>query len=376
MLILFAALTLLSSVWLTHVTIASARRLEFGADEGIGVQKFHSHWVPRLGGVPIMLALILGFLLVAWGGFAPAYSLFLFVACLLPAFLVGLAEDITRKAGVGVRLVFTMISAALGWWWLGADLQRLDIPVVDQWLAALPLISFLLTLVAASGIAHAVNIIDGYNGLSGVYALIVLGSLAAVGFQVGDTFVVVLSVVMAASCCGFLVWNYPYGRIFLGDAGAYLVGFSIAEISILLVARNEEVSAWFPMLLAIYPVWETLFSIYRKKILRGMSPGQPDGLHLHMLVYKRLVKPGPTAEPMRTKLLRNSATAPYLWVLALLSAIPALVFWRHPPALMAFCGLFVLSYQLLYWRLVRFQMPQALVMRLNGSKAPSVAEEA
>lgn len=61
------------------------------------------------------------------------------------------------------------------------------------------------------------------------------------------------------------------GKIFLGDGGAYLLGYFIAEISVLLVLRNPEVSPWFPLLVVAYPVVEALFSIYRRNILKGVS---------------------------------------------------------------------------------------------------------
>jgi UDP-N-acetylmuramyl pentapeptide phosphotransferase/UDP-N-acetylglucosamine-1-phosphate transferase len=65
-----------------------------------------------------------------------------------------------------------------------------------------------------------------------------------------------------------LIWNYPRGKIFLGDGGAYLLGFWLAELSVLLVVRHPEVSPWFPMLLLVYPIFETLFSMYRSKVLQ------------------------------------------------------------------------------------------------------------
>ncbi|KWE82613.1 hypothetical protein WL81_30570 [Burkholderia ubonensis] len=78
--------------------------------------------------------------------------------------------------------------------------------------------------------------------------------------------------------------------IFPGDGGAYFIGFMPAELAILLVMRNRKVSAWYPVPLFTYPIFETCFSIYRKKFMRGMSPGIPDGMHRHMLVYKRLMR--------------------------------------------------------------------------------------
>ena len=65
---------------------------------------------------------------------------------------------------------------------------------------------------------------------------------------------------------GFFVWNFPAGLIFLGDGGAYFLGFYVAELAILLLHRNPAVSPMFPLLLCIYPVFETLFSIYRRTL--------------------------------------------------------------------------------------------------------------
>ena len=109
--------------------------------------------------------------------------------------------------------------------------------------------------------------------------MLVLAGLAFVSAQVGDPVVLTASLIMAGAVFGLLLWNYPKGKIFLGDGGAYLLGFWMAELSVLLVARNPEVSPWFPMALLIYPIFETLFSAYRRKILRGGHPGHPDALH-------------------------------------------------------------------------------------------------
>jgi UDP-N-acetylmuramyl pentapeptide phosphotransferase/UDP-N-acetylglucosamine-1-phosphate transferase len=133
---------------------------------------------------------------------------------------------------------------------------------------------------------------------------------------------------------------------------------------VLLVARNPEVSPWAPMLLAVYPVWETLFSIYRKKYLRGHSPHAPDGLHLHMLVYKRLVRFDAGEVLPRHKVRRNARTSPYLWLLTSFSTMPAVLFWNNTPLLMAFCLAFILAYCEMYWAIVRFRSPKILHQRI------------
>ena len=84
--------------------------------------------------------------------------------------------------------------------------------------------------------------VDGTNGLAGFAALIIVSGLAVVAWTVGDAHLVVACVIVGAAVAGFLVLNYPRGRIFLGDGGAYLVGFVIAELAVVLVRRNADVS--------------------------------------------------------------------------------------------------------------------------------------
>lgn len=351
--------------WLVTLLIIRFNHLhaDLTADsDTTGVQKFHVHAVPRIGGV----GLVVGMLVVGlWLRYANP-SVGTLILCLLvasmPAFVGGLVEDVTKRVSVLTRLFLTMGAAVLGYWLLGAGLDRLDIPLLDAALQWWPL-SLFLTVVAISGVANAVNIIDGFNGLAGMVCVMILGALAYVAYWCGDTFLWSASVALAGGLLGFLVWNYPRGLIFLGDGGAYFLGFMIGEISVLLVVRNPEVSPWFPMLLVIYPVFETLFSIYRKKVLRGMSPGVPDGVHLHMLIYKRLVRWAVGSRDAGERTSRNALTSPYLWVLSSLAIGPAVLFWRSTPVLLFFVGLFALVYLWLYRRIVLFQAPKRMVIR-------------
>lgn len=375
-LMIAAAFALLTSVWCCGLTIRAARHLQLGVDEASGVQKMHSHWVPRLGGIPIFIALVASLLLLAWETGAYERETAFLIVCLLPAFGVGLVEDVTRKAGVMTRLVFTMVAAALGWWLLKSGLSRLDLPMIDGWLAASTAFAFGLTLVAAAGIAHATNIIDGCNGLSSFVSALVLGALGLVAGWVGDEFVMRTAWLAAAALLGFFFWNFPFGRIFLGDAGAYTVGFVIAEISMLLVTRNPQVSPWFPMLLMVYPVWETLFSMYRRARGGHLSQmGQPDALHLHQLIYRRAVRLfAGSADPVH-RVLRNSTASVYLWGMAVLCVVPALMFWDAPGTLQVFCGLFVVTYVALYRAIVTFRTPRVFVVgaRRGAAQTPAVS---
>lgn len=357
----YIAVGLVASFCITWLTIVLARRHQVGSDEASGVQKFHDHWVPRLGGLPVFISFVVVFLLAAWLDGTEVDATARLIICTLPAFGIGLLEDVTRKAGVSPRLLFTMIAAALGWWLLDGQLNRLDLPFVDELLQAWPLAAFALTLFAAGGVAHAVNIIDGYNGLSGFFIAAVFAGMAIVAWQTQDEFVMRVSLIAMVSVLGFLAWNFPYGRIFLGDSGAYFLGFLVAELAILLVHRNPEVSAWCPMLLMIYPVWETVFSIARRAGEGFHRIGQPDALHLHQLIYRRLMKRYIGSPEPRHRLFRNSFTSIYLWALSLLSIVPAVLFWNRPMTLIAFAVTFAFTYVVLYYRIINFRVPRWLV---------------
>ena len=327
-----------------------------------GPQKFHATSVPRIGGIGIVLGLV-GALLVLWVLRRNEVALGLtLIACAAPAFLAGLAEDLTKAQSPRRRLFFTVISAGLAAWVLGAVIRRTDIPGLD-WLVSFGVIAVLATMFAVAGVANAVNIIDGFNGLAAMCVVMMLAAIAYVAFEAEDPTLMMCALAGVGTVLGFFVWNFPAGLIFLGDGGAYFLGFYVAELSILLLHRNAEVSPLFPLLMCIYPIFETVFSMYRRKFIRGRPVGMPDGVHLHSLVYRRVMRwaVGNRSAKMLTR--RNSMTAPYLWLLCMLSIAPAVVFWDNSAALGVFIVLFAATYIFLYGRIVRFKTPGWLIVR-------------
>jgi UDP-N-acetylmuramyl pentapeptide phosphotransferase/UDP-N-acetylglucosamine-1-phosphate transferase len=171
---------------------------------------------------------------------------------------------------------------------LGATVNELDLWGVDALLAIAPF-AVLVTAIVVAGGSNAINIIDGFNGLSSSTIVIMAAGLAAVGFQHGDSLVVTLGALGIGATLGFLAVNYPRGKLFLGDGGAYFLGFWVSEMAVLLLVRNAAVNAWQVLAICAYPVIEVLFSMYRRKVIQKVSPGAPDALHLHTLVFRRLV---------------------------------------------------------------------------------------
>ncbi|KAI1697478.1 glycosyl transferase family 4 domain-containing protein [Ditylenchus destructor] len=208
----------------------------------------------------------------------------------------------------GQALLATAVSAALGCWVLGAMITRTDIPGLDL-IVGTTVGAVLATVLTVAGVANSVNIIDGFNGLSSMCVSLMLLTFAYVAYQVGDTEIALWSLAGVGAILGFFVWNFPGGLIFLGDGGAYFMGFYLAEIGILIIHRHPEVSPLFALMVCIYPVFETLFSIYRRRFLRNTNPGDPDGIHLHSLIYRRLMRWAIGARDARLMTRRNSMTA-------------------------------------------------------------------
>src|SRR5690606_26147022 len=112
-------------------------------------------------------------------------------------------------------------------------------------------------------------------------------SLGAVAFLLNDSSILYICAVLAAAVAAFLVYNFPAGRIFLGDGGAYLLGFMIAAISIVVVQRHPaDVSPFLLPAILIYPLWEVLFSACRKFFYDRISPLRSDEYHLHRLLFR------------------------------------------------------------------------------------------
>jgi UDP-N-acetylmuramyl pentapeptide phosphotransferase/UDP-N-acetylglucosamine-1-phosphate transferase len=327
-----------------------------------GPQKFHGSPVPRIGGVGIVIGVV-GALLLLWALRSSEEPLgLILMACAAPAFLAGLAEDLTKRQSPRRRLFFTAVSAGLAAWALDAVIDHTDIPGLD-WVMSFAVPAALLTVFAVAGVANAVNIIDGFNGLAAMCVVLMLGAITYVAFQAQDPVIGLCALAGLGAVMGFFIWNFPAGLIFLGDGGAYFLGFYVAELGVLLLQRNPDVSPLCPLLMCIYPIFETLFSIYRRKFVRGRPVGMPDGVHLHSLVYRRLMRWAIGDKSAKVLTRRNSMTAPYLWLLCMLSVIPAMLFWNNTHVLAFFIVLFGVTYVFLYGRIVRFKVPDWLIVR-------------
>jgi UDP-N-acetylmuramyl pentapeptide phosphotransferase/UDP-N-acetylglucosamine-1-phosphate transferase len=321
-----------------------------------GVQKFHATAVPRVGGIAVVAGLMaaLGFCTVAYPDALPNHDISDAMKLLLasfPAFFVGLVEDLTKRVSIRVRLMATIVSALLASFLLGATIDEFDILGIDALMVIAPFAIVATAFVVAGG-SNAINIIDGFNGLASIVVLVMSASLGFIAWLAGDMFVTSLAMLGFGATLGFLLMNYPTGKLFLGDGGAYFLGFWVAEVAVLLLVRNPSVSAWQVLSICAYPVIEVSYSIYRRKFLRKSNPGAADGLHLHTLVYRRAVPkfmPGACSRPWLRNALVACLIGPCIAALALLSVLGG----ASIGGAMAIVIAQVVLYLVVYKRLVR-----------------------
>lgn len=268
--------------------------------ERSGPQKHHHGAPPRVGGIPLCIGLVLGALALHQSPNPAAAQagamMAVLLVCALPVWLLGLADDLTKRVRPRVRMAGATTSAALAAAVAGTLVQRTGLPPLDALLTASPwgvaLLSVPVTLLLVAGFTNAMNIVDGLNGLAGGITLVMLAGTAAVAALVQDAAIMHLCLLLAACVAGFLLVNFPRGHIFLGDGGAYLIGFLMVQVWIALVNRNPGVAPLAIVALAFWPTMETVFSIYRRRY-RGRVTGTAlaDRLHLHSLLYRRRMLP-------------------------------------------------------------------------------------
>jgi UDP-GlcNAc:undecaprenyl-phosphate GlcNAc-1-phosphate transferase len=342
------ALAVLGASFLACMLLVLTQRwhghLSFDSDLE-GAQKIHETPVPRIGGLGLLIGLCIGGAVgfVLNGHTYPVAMTMVF--CALPIFGAGLIEDLTKRVSVKSRLMASFASAALAVWLLDARLTDVDTPVLNM-LIQYPLISVLFTCFAVGGMTNSVNIIDGLNGLAAGAVSLMLAGLTTIAWMHGDLLVMKLCLWGIAAMVGFLILNYPFGRIFLGDGGAYLAGFWVAECGVLLLTRNPSVSTWAVLLACLYPVWETVFSMYRRHVVKHTNSGLPDMAHLHHFVFQRVQRH--YISPSLPVWLRHGVSSAAIWSLVACCQVVAVTVSDNTTLLMIGTVIFALGYHWIY----------------------------
>lgn len=193
----------------------------------------------------------------------------------LAMFALGFADDLHPLGARFKLLVQVLVATAV--WSLGVGIDRLNLPLVG--VVELAGLSWLITVLWLVGLTNLINLIDGVDGLAGGICLILMVLLALISG--GDGNLSLMAVGMAGALVGFLVYNFPPAKIYLGDGGAYFLGFYIAVTSMVGSDKGTVVAALSaPLFVLALPILDTLLSILRRA-LKGLPIFRADQGHLH-----------------------------------------------------------------------------------------------
>jgi UDP-N-acetylmuramyl pentapeptide phosphotransferase/UDP-N-acetylglucosamine-1-phosphate transferase len=204
----------------------------------------------------------------------------------IPVFLVGLLEDLGHHMQPIKRLLASAFSGVLVIIFFKTWVNAVGIPPFDILLVFAPL-GILFTLFATIGVVNGFNLVDGLNGFASYITISSAIALSVVAFHINNIEVLRFLFILSACVIGFLMLNFPLGRIFLGDAGAYVLGHLLVWCGILIVYKTESVSPFSILLIFFWPVAETLLSIWRRW-WHNKPADRPDRLHYHQLVMRFL----------------------------------------------------------------------------------------
>lgn len=239
----------------------------------------HCGEVSRFGGVALAGAFIAVELFIArfypeQRGRVPAR--FTVVLSSLAMFGLGFWDDL-KPIGAKRKLAGQVL-IALTVYYAGVGIESFKLPFTGR-IIELHGWGALLTVLWLVGITNLLNLIDGVDGLAGGIGLMLLGLLVYVGYQNG-TFVL-LTAGMAGAVLGFLWFNFPPARIYLGDGGAYFLGFQIAIYSLISSHKGTVFAALLaPLFVLALPIVDTCLAIIRRS-LRGLPVFRPDRRHIH-----------------------------------------------------------------------------------------------
>jgi len=279
-------------------------------------QKIHKGFIPRFGGMAILLSLFFVDFLEVFSQFNSPYLGHILI-CLLPLIFVTFLEDIYNNILPLARLFFIFISSF--WILTSGDfvLPVIDLSLVSQFFIDFPWVLILLLTISMAAMVNAFNLIDGANGLLLFTFISILGCLTLMAEFVSDDYFVHLFQLLIIICFCQTLFNFPRARMFAGDLGAYSFGYIVAILLIIFFGRYPEFLTWQAILILFYPAFELLFTITRR-VRNNKNPLQADRLHLHQLIFTILEKRtgnSVLANSMTTILLFPLWGCAFLWLL-------------------------------------------------------------
>ncbi len=255
------------------------KRLAFriGAVDAPNYRKVHARIMPRLGGLAIFGAFLIGIAVLRpeSGNSEQLLAIILGATVIVITGVLDDMYEITAKA----KMLGQLVAAGIIVFYGGIQIDFINLPF-DEGTLAFGILSIPFTILWIVGITNAINLIDGLDGLAAGVSTIALLTLAAMAGVLGDGFVLAVAAILAASTFGFLFYNFHPAKIFMGDTGALFLGFMIAVLSLLGFKSVTLVSFIIPVIMLGVPISDTFFAIVRRLRMKKKW-SDPDKSHLH-----------------------------------------------------------------------------------------------
>ena len=295
-------------------------------------QAFHESAISTAGGTALFFSLIIVFCYFSFFKNIIFYE-YLFIC--IPFFILGIVDDVKINIKPTIRLILMILFLFVSISYNNFYIEKTGIEVLNNWLESSKIFSLIFICLCFLFVINGANLIDGYNGLLGFHSLIILINLFLINYLGENSNLANLLFLKILILSIFLIFNFPKAKIFLGDSGSYFLGAFIAISTIITSIENPEISPFYFCILLFYLFFEVFFSFFRKLIKEKSSPIHPDGKHLHMLLYKILLKKS------NDKLKSNYYVSIITNLIYLILIIPAILMMKN--------GLFCKYYSLLFF---------------------------
>lgn len=344
----FLPIAFLLTVFFCYVLIKLDKRAAKLGDINLrdSPQTLHTKSVSRFGGVAILGSLTCTALVA---GYNFSNSEFFQVGVMsLPAFLAGFIDDLKIQIKPYFRMFLTLPVPIIFFYYFDLKVSNLDIGFLDNFLG-IEVFALLFLCFAVVGMINAFNLIDGINGLLVAYLLSIILSLVIVEFAVGPVFEIsdefrIYTNIFLGTLLGFMCLNFPSGKIFMGDAGAYFLGALTCFGLIYAHLANINSSPWAVMCLLAYPFTDLCFSVFRKKVILNLNAMEPDAEHLHHVIFKRMKK-----IKFKKERARHFFTVCFIVAFNLPYLCLTLYFLNSTNALITIFSVYIISYLLIYF---------------------------
>ena len=277
------AFLLSMTVVLWSTPVVRSIGLKSGKVDRPNERKIHQRPMVRLGGVSIFAGTVIS-LITIWGldGFdrlptETEWEIWGVVLGGFAFFLIGLADDLFNLTPIS-RLIMQM-GVATVCWFMGVRIDFLSFPLgglfhIGWW--SLP-----ITIIWLVGMANAINWIDGLDGLAAGVSGIAAVVLLIVTLFVDQSAAAMIAAALAGGALGFLRYNFNPAQIFMGDGGAYFMGFTLAGVAVIGLVKTTAVTAvLLPYLILAVPIVD-MSTVIISRIKHGKSPFSADKRHLH-----------------------------------------------------------------------------------------------